>query len=219
MEKKFELSVGDIKIEGERKRVKNLHLRITQTGKVKMSVPVFVSDAEIKKFAADKYEWLKKHLETAKTETFWKYDQAGQVRVFGQTYALKYNAAKNGIRGGDFLLKGCFDPAETALKRELKKLLRDKIAARLPFWEKRTGLKASSFVIRDMTTRWGTCNTKTRRLCFNLQLVKKAEECLDYIIVHELGHILNRFHDKRFYNYLNYNFPDYKRVKKLLSQP
>lgn len=49
MEKKFELSVGDIKIEGERKRVKNLHLRITQTGKVKMSVPVFVSDAEIKK--------------------------------------------------------------------------------------------------------------------------------------------------------------------------
>ena len=65
----------------------------------------------------------------------------------------------------------------------------------------------------------GKCNTKTRRLCFNLQLVKKAEECLDYIIVHELGHILNRFHDKRFYNYLNYNFPDYKRVKKLLSQP
>ncbi len=219
MDKRFEIDVDGIHIEGERKRVKNLHLRISAEGKVKLSAPLYVSDAEIGKFVLEKLAWLKKHLENAKTESFWKYDQGGYARIFAHKYKIVYDAPKNGVFGDTLFLKTPYDERETALKAQLKKILKKKIEERLPFWEEKTDLRASSYVIRDMTSRWGTCNVKTRRICVNLQLVKKREECLDYILVHELGHIRNRFHDKRFYNYMSYNFPDYKRVKKLLSEP
>ena len=219
MDKKFEINIDSICIEGERKKVKNLHLRLTATGKVKLSAPLYVSDAEIGKFVTEKLDWLKKHLKTSRTEEFWKFDQGGYVLIFAEPYKIVYNAQKNAVSNGIIFLKTSYDVRETALKAQLKKILKKKTEERLPFWEEKTGLYASSFVIRDMTTRWGTCNVKTRRICINLQLVKKREECLDYILVHELGHIINRFHDKRFYNYMNYNFPDYKRVKKSLGEP
>lgn len=215
---KYILVLRDLHILVERKKIKNLHLRVGRTGKISLTAPLFVSGREIEKFASDKYTWLKKHLEGVKAENYRSFTAENCVAVFGKVYSLQCNAAVNGVYGDTFCLKCARDSAEEHAKKILRKILAEKINERLPFWEERTGLKASSFVIRDMKTRWGTCNVRTGRICFNLQLVKKSEECLDYIIVHELGHLINRYHDKRFYNYMKYNFKDYERVRRLLNE-
>ena len=214
---KYILRLGDLEIAVERKKIKNLHLRVGRTGKISLTAPFFVSDGEIERFAAAKYGWLKKHLQTVKTEEF-SYISEDKTQIFGQTVSLVYHAEKEGLCGGILFLRCGAEGAEERVKRILKRLLEEKIQQKHALWEQKTDLKVSSWYVRDMKTRWGTCNVSTGRICFNLRLAKKAEECLDYVIVHELGHLINRYHDKRFYKFLSYYFPDYKRVRKLLNE-
>lgn len=218
MERKYLLRVGDLTIFVERKNIKNLHLRVGRTGKVSLTAPLFVSVGEIEKFAASKYAWIRKNLLAAKAEDYLDFIHGGCVTVFGERLIVVFGAKKDECKEGKLYLKCPPQEGEKHAAAALKKLLVKKIESRLPVWEEKTGLHASAFSVRDMKTRWGTCNIRTGKICFSLQLIKKPEECLDYIIVHELGHLINCWHDKRFYNYLRYNFPDYERVRKILKE-
>lgn len=217
MERKYRLRVGELTIAVERKNIKNLHLRVGRTGNISLTAPLFVSECEIESFALSKYAWLKKHLQTAKSEDYRAFVRGGTVTVFGENYPVMFGK-KSGFFGGALVLNCEEKDIERYAARELKKVLVKKIEDRLPYWEEKTGLKCACFIVRDMKTRWGTCNIQTGKICINLQLVKKNAECLDYIIVHELGHLINRYHDKRFYNYMRYNFKDYERVRKSLKE-
>ncbi len=210
------LKIEDLEISVERKRIKNLHLRVGRTGKLTLTAPAYVSDGEIKAFAVSKYEWMKKHLQSAKAEDYRLFIHEGKVTIFGEEYAVVYG--KGGGWKDALYLKCAAEEGERYAAKEMRRILAQKIAERLPYWEEKTGLKATSCRIRDMKTRWGTCNVQTGTIWINLQLVKRPTECLDYIIVHELGHLLNRYHDKRFYNYMRYNFRDYERVRESLKK-
>ena len=69
-----------------------------------------------------------------------------------------------------------------------------------------------------MKTRWGVCNVKTKKITLNLELIKKKIECLDYVIVHELSHLLYANHSKEFWNCVGNNFKDYKKIRKELKE-
>lgn len=88
----------------------------------------------------------------------------------------------------------------------------------LPKWEKITGLYCNSWQTKYMTTRWGTCNTNTRKIWFNLQLAKKPIECLEYVVLHELAHLKVRNHGKDFIAIMDQYMPYWRETKKLLNE-
>ena len=88
----------------------------------------------------------------------------------------------------------------------------------MPKWEKKTGLYCDSWQTKYMTTRWGTCNTKTKKLWFNLQLAKKPVECIEYIILHELAHLKVRNHGSDFVAILDSYMPCWRETKKKLNE-
>ena len=86
-------------------------------------------------------------------------------------------------------------------------------------WEQRMQLQASKVVFKMMTSRWGSCQSKTRVLTFNLMLAYKPQECVEYVIIHELAHIVHPNHSKDFCNLVAQYCPDYRRLRHLLNNP
>jgi predicted metal-dependent hydrolase len=98
-----------------------------------------------------------------------------------------------------------------------RSLLKAEIARRLPRWENITGLHCESWQTKYMTTRWGTCNTKKKKIWLNLQLAKKTPVCLEYVILHELLHLAERSHNARFVGLMDQYMPYWRDVKKELN--
>ena len=96
-------------------------------------------------------------------------------------------------------------------------LLKEQIEKYLPLWEQRTGLHCSAWQTKYMTTRWGTCNTKTGKIWLNLQLAKKPPECLEYVILHELTHLKIRNHGDDFVAYMDEHMPYWREIRKKLN--
>ena len=85
-------------------------------------------------------------------------------------------------------------------------------------WEKKMGVKVDEFAIKKMKTKWGTCNIEARRIWLNLELAKKPLPCIEYIIVHEMVHLLERHHNERFTAYINHFLPEWKELRKELNR-
>ena len=106
---------------------------------------------------------------------------------------------------------------ESLLNDFYREALSNQIAARLPLWEARTGLHPSAWQIKNMKTRWGTCNTATRKIWLNLQLAKQPPVCLDYVIAHELTHLCYPGHGQDFKAFLTRAMPNWPEVRKALN--
>lgn len=98
-----------------------------------------------------------------------------------------------------------------------KRLLFEKAAELVLKWEPVMQVKVSGISIKQMKTRWGSCNVKTHHINLNLALSDKKPECLEYVVVHEMCHILEASHNRVFWEYMTRFFPDWKRVKKELG--
>ena len=109
------------------------------------------------------------------------------------------------------------EPADAAEKERRRADLKRRIAARLPEIERRTGLRANGWTVRDMHTRWGSCNTRTHHLNFSLMLATRTDEELDYVILHELVHTVVPGHGKDFYALMDRFMPGWKKVRKGLK--
>ncbi len=124
------------------------------------------------------------------------------------------NISKNTRNGDRSRIRPDLDEAEIArrkilLKREVEKL-RQKC-------EQVMRVKVSGITIRQMKTRWGSCNVQTHHININLALLSKPPECLEYVVVHEMTHILEASHNQRFWGFMTKFYPDWKRVRKYLS--
>jgi hypothetical protein len=95
--------------------------------------------------------------------------------------------------------------------------LKEKLPELVEKWEEIIGVKAETVRVKNMLTRWGTCNTKDKRIWINLQLAKKPIECLEYVIVHELVHLLEKSHNSVFVDYMDKFLPDWRVTKDLLN--
>ena len=106
---------------------------------------------------------------------------------------------------------------EQLLNEWYRMQLQQALTAVLQKCEKLTGLSVNEWRIKNMRTRWGTCNVAKKRIWLNLQLAKKSPECLEYVVVHELVHLLERGHNARFYGYMDRFYPNWKEVRERLS--
>ncbi len=211
-----------------RKRIKNIILTVDIEGQLKVSAPIHVKEQRIIDFVNSKSQWIEK--QRAKMEL--KYlanknlENGNEIMILGEKYIklveLTKTTSKVEIREKEAVIYLKIGKDELNEDKILavyqKKLLHSILSERVIIWENITGLKSSSWQIRDMKTRWGSCNFRTRKIWFNLQLATKKIQCIDYIIVHELGHILYPNHGADFKAFQTKYYPNWKEIKKLLNQ-
>ncbi|MDR1195554.1 MAG: M48 family metallopeptidase [Endomicrobium sp.] len=222
------MKLQGIKIEVIKKQIKHLHLSVLPpNGIVRISAPLSVCDESIRLFAASKISWIRaqqkkfaKQLRHSKRE----FVSGETIYIWGKQYYLDVRLGEK----NNFALKSkkavltvrkesSVAQREKYMRKVLRKFLKDEINRLLPIWEKKIGLKCKKWIIKYMKTRWGTYGKITETISFNLQLVHKPIECLEYIIVHELGHIKYRKHGKTFIAYMDAYLPYWRETKNKLN--
>ena len=103
------------------------------------------------------------------------------------------------------------------MERELRLRLKMQLQRFIDKWEPVMGVKSAGFTIKKMKTRWGSCNVKSHHLNFNLLLAKVPPECAEYVVVHELTHLLEPSHNARFWSLMEYYLPESKKLRKQLT--
>ena len=225
------LKINDITIDLHRKAVKNLNLRVyPPDGRVRVSAPYTMPMQQVKSTLNARLPWIRqKQQEIIHRD----YDSAprlreGEYHYFqGQCYplALTERPGRTCIRiTADGKLEMAVSPTLNAesRKQKLQHWYRQQLQQQLPTllatWEPVIGKKVHECRIKRMKTRWGTCNIQARRIWLNLELIKKPPECLEYIMVHEMVHLLERNHTPRFHALMDHFLPDWRTRQKILKR-
>jgi len=224
------IELDGILIEVVRKRIRNIYLRVySPTGDVKISAPVRMSLSNIRSFAVSKIDWIKKHQqkvrELADTVPV-EYLNKNNYFVWGECYKLevieKDTIPKIFLEDGSFILQ--IRPATSEEKREIiieewyKGQLNAALAPLIEKWEEIMGVKVSRIFIKRMKSKWGSCNYIAKNIRFNTELAKRPLKCLEYVVVHELAHLLERSHNDRFKAIMSKFLPDWQSCRDELNR-
>lgn len=223
------LRIGKVEIDVTFKEIKNLHLSVHPPhGHVTIASPNFYDLEKVKVYAATKLGWIKKEqrkfLEQKREEPRLYLNQESHF-FLGTRYLLKLiEASKNKVQvEGKYLViysKNIND--RVSLEKQLysfyRKELRKRLLLMVEDYSQQMSLEVPTFKIRYMKTKWGSCATSNQRIWFNIELAKKPLECIEYIVVHELTHLLERNHNKRFILLLDQFMPTWRLQKKILNE-
>ncbi|MDD4149571.1 MAG: SprT family zinc-dependent metalloprotease [Bacteroidales bacterium] len=216
------IELGNIKIEVVQKDIKNIHLSVyPPDGNVKIAAPIRMDLDTIRVFAINKLQWIKKQQELFRNqerEAPREYLSKESHYFQGKRYLLKIieQDSKPKVVLTHSKIELYLRPGTSTEKRKeiIEEWYREEMKKTIPKmiekWEKIIGVKVNEFGIKKMRTKWGTCNTEAKRIWINLELAKKPLECLEYIVVHELIHLLERRHNDIFKNYLNEFMPKWR---------
>ncbi|MBQ6752880.1 MAG: M48 family metallopeptidase [Clostridia bacterium] len=219
--------LDDIPVEVERKKIKNLHLYVKPPyGDVKVTAPKYVSEKEIKAFIEARRDWIIENVEKIKAVPVISYDTGDRIPIWGEFYTLsvledtRYSLTTHENGTADLIVReGCTQEQKEAFILEwYRKELTERVEILLPKWEAYTGLHCSGWQSKDMKSRWGTCNTKTKKIWLNVRLAEHPVECLEYVILHELAHTVVPNHGSEFKAVLNEFMPEWKQYRKLLNK-
>ncbi len=212
-----------------RKRIKNAYIHIKPPdGSVLVTAPLRMGDTEINSFVSSRREWIYKNVQRMKNISQNKEEELKNSRVvylWGKPYILEIreNCKKNSYEISDLWIRLYIKVGEDdgAVERILRKMYADKLKEalreRIPFWEEKTGMKCSSWSVRYMTSRWGSCNIRTHKLNFNTRLAEKDAKYLEYVILHELAHTRAADHGKRFKAILDLYMEDWRQIRRELN--
>ncbi len=230
MEKIKTLQIKDINVMIIKKPIKNLHLSVLPPeGKVRISAPSSLSDEIIKAFIIKKYGWIKKHINSFKNQPRQNPREfvSGESHYLrGKRYIMKVIPSKKPaieIKNKKFIY--FYVPDDYSLEQKekyyenwLRKELRKDLNILIPKWEKIMNLKAKEVKIKKMKTKWGSCNPEAKRIWINLELIKKPQKHLEYVIVHEFAHFIEKRHNDIFKAILDTYMPKWKIYKKELNE-
>lgn len=222
------LNVSGISIEVYKKDIKNLHLYVKPpNGNVMVSVPLAMSDEAIERFIRTKISWIKKQVakfDGQPRQSKREHVSGETLFVWGKQYYLQtvYGNKNSLVLSGNKATltvrkESTAEQRENFIREWYRKLLKAEIAKLLPKWETITDLKAAGWQTKYMTTRWGSCNIKTGKIWLNLQLAKKTPECLEYVILHELVHLVEKKHNELFISLMNKYMPTWREIKATLN--
>lgn len=224
------LIIGGIEIAIIKKNIKNMYIRVLPPGgAVQITAPYGANEETIRMFAVSRISWIKKqrkNFENQARQTKRQYVTGESYYVWGKRYRLdvRYSNIRNEVRilGGKLILQVRKEstPAqrENVLNEWYREQLKQTIPGILERCEHVVGVSCAEWQVKNMRTKWGTCNIEKRRIWLNLQLAKKTPECLAYVITHELVHFLERKHNDQFKQYMDQFFPNWRDVKETLNQ-
>ena len=225
------LTVGGLVVEVVRKDIKNLHLGVyPPNGRVRVAAPLVVSDEAVRLAVIGKLGWIQRQQAKFADQPRQSPREmiSGESHYFlGQRYRLRVLAYTGPPRircnGADFLDLFVRPETTAAQRRQVledwyREQLRGQIPTLLAQWQPALGVAAAEWGIKKMKTRWGSCNISARRVWFNLELAKKPARCLEYVVVHELVHLLERNHNARFKALMDQHLPTWRTCREELNR-
>jgi predicted metal-dependent hydrolase len=221
-----ELEFDEYLVRVTRKRVRRLSVSVRPCGEVRVSAPRRTPWYRISEFIRENHGWIQKqrcYFESLPVAPVKHYVQGEVHQVQGEPYVLMVR------RGGRTRVDVCSDSrnlkvtvqknasVETALDKWYRSLLKREIAVLVSRYEPVMGVKVSSVGIRRMKTRWGSCNIRAGRIWINLVLAQCHPGCLESIVVHEMTHLIEPGHNKRFYGLMDRFYPEWRSFEETLK--
>ena len=232
-----QIVLGDVTVEVVRKRVKNINLTVRPPlGQVRISAPKRASLETIRAFAISKLDWIRQHqarmreearqAPPAKPRPKLRYVDRERHEVWGKPYllAVSERVGQPSVElNHDRLILRIQPGARMDRRREMvEEWYREQVQAAVPplleRWEPRLGVKLERFQVRRMKTRWGSCTPAKRTIRLNTELGTREPELLEYIVVHELVHLLEASHNARFYELMDLHLSGWKSHRDALNR-
>jgi len=224
------IELGHIAVDVVKKDIKNVHLSVyPPTGKVRISAPLRMDLNTIRVFAISKLGWIKqqqKRVIEQEREPPREYLDRESHYVWGRRYLLKViekdAAPKVELKHNRMLLQTRPDAGEGRKQNILDAWYREQLKEAAPpliaKWERLMGLKVERFFVQKMKTKWGSCSRSSASLRLNTDLAKKPRECLEYIVVHEMAHLLEPTHNSRFSSLMDRFMPNWRFYRQALNR-
>jgi predicted metal-dependent hydrolase len=205
------IEVAGISVEIVRKDIKNLHVAVHPPhGRVRVATPLRLKDEEVRMAIVSRLGWIRRqqaafkrqerqsHREMVTGESHYFLGRRYRLHVVRHDGPISFHLKSSATL--EMRVRPSTDAAkrETALQRWYREQLRDLLPPLIAKWEPKIGVAGAEIRIKKMKTLWGTCNADAQRIWLNLELAKKPVSCLEYILVHEMVHLLERHHNDRF---------------------
>jgi hypothetical protein len=216
-------TVRGVRVSVVRKEIKNLHLGVyPPDGHVRIAVPLAVSDAAVRAAIAGKLPWIRRRqasFERQARESRREMVNGESHWYLGRRYRLRVTEVpgRPGVRlvNRSTIELRCRPGSETreraaVLECWYRDRLRELAGPMLDTWAPVVGVEVADWRIKRMKTKWGSCNARDHRVWLNLDLVKKPSPCVEYIVVHELAHLVERGHNRRFQSLLDEHLPRWR---------
>lgn len=226
-----QITIGNIKIDVVCKDIKNAHLAVyPPKGRVRIAAPLKMNEDAIRLFAISKLSWIKRNqrkFEIQERVTPREYKQRESHYFRGRRYLLhivETEASPKVLLKNKTYIDLYIRPGASTKKRHeiitewYRAELKKQIPAIIEKWENILNVKVKSWQAKQMKTKWGSCNIAEKRIWINLELAKKPEHCLEYIIVHEMVHLRERHHDDKFLYYMDTYLPNWRKLKSELNR-
>jgi predicted metal-dependent hydrolase len=226
-----QITVSNISIDVIRKDIKNMHLAVyPPTGRVRIAAPLSMSEEAVRLFAISKLGWIKRHqrkFQKQERETPREYKERESHYFQGKRYLLRIKETRGAgyvdLKGKTYLDLYVKADATLEYKRNIlnewyREELKNLIPEIIEKWERKLKVSVNDWGVKQMKTKWGSCNIEEKRIWLNLELAKKPVHCLEYIIVHEMVHLLERHHNDKFLAYMDFYLPNWKHLKEELNK-
>ncbi len=207
-----------------------MHLAVyPPTGRVRIAAPLSISDEAIRLFALSRLGWIRRNQRkfvAQERQSPREYKERESHYYLGRRYLLKtieedaYSKILLKNRTLELHIRPrtpvekCHEIMNKWYRKEIKKL----IPVYIEKWEAILGVTVRDWQVKQMKTKWGSCNIEDRRIWINLELAKKPVQCLEYIIVHEMAHFQERHHDERFQTLMDTFLPTWRKIKSELNR-
>jgi len=227
---RFVMDVQGLQVEVQRKPIKNLHLAVhPPDGRVRVSAPEYMGSDAIRLAVINKLSWIRRQQQRFRDQPRQSQREmvSGESHYYqGQRYLLQVveEDAPPGVQilnHRTMLLRvrpgSDRDKREAVLYAWYRAQLKEQIPPLIDKWEPVIGVEVAEWGVKRMKTRWGSCNIEARRIWLNLELVKKPPVCLEYVLVHEMVHLLERHHNDRFQALMTQFMPNWRNYRDLLN--
>lgn len=225
------ISVGDMHVDVVRKDIKNLHLGVyPPEGRVRVAAPLRVDDEAVRLAVIEKLPWIRRQQArflAQERQSQREYTYRETHYFLGRRYLLNViehdgrpRVEVDGKERIDLYVPAGSDAREREeiMLRWYRKELKALVPPLIDKWQEVIGVRVDDWRIKKMKTRWGSCTTEARRIWLNLELAKKPIPCIEYIIVHELVHLLERNHTDRFRDLMDQFMPQWRYCRDMLNQ-
>lgn len=221
-EEVYQKEFAGIRVQIHRKRIKNLYVRVNRrTGEVRISCPIRFSELALERFIDSKYVWIKKQQQKAASnppKPEYQLIDGERIFILGNEYELMVESSKRKsivqVDGNKMILQLRGESNLEKRKKVLDTWMRAQLMVQIPIlidkYEADMEVHVKDYRVKKMKTRWGTCNITDQRIWLNLELAKKSYGCLEMVVVHEMVHLLERLHNKRFYALMDKFMPDWR---------
>jgi predicted metal-dependent hydrolase len=224
------IHVGEIPITVTIKDVRNVHLSVhPPDGHVTLVAPASTRLDVARAYAISKLNWIREQQHTLRSqarETPRQFIERESHYLWGRRYLLTvvYQDAKPGVTFDHKRITLTVRPGTDVKERERvfhtwhKSLLHEVIPALIQKWEAKLGVEVKNYFLQRMKTRWGSCNHQAKHIRLNTELVKKPKDLLEYVIVHEMAHLLEPTHSDRFIAILDTHYPTWREARHELNE-